>query len=126
MRERQWREEGVLGLVVDRLSNEFQGQAPPGGGDAKLPRVVQQLDAAMFYEALPPPNVRDTRAMGSAATLQRSMLRDVDLSALLTGPRLIVLGYLEGSALPTPLRLDGEPIRSDGQGLTVVRMIFDL
>lgn len=125
VRDRQWKEEGHLGLVVERLTQGANAD-PVGTNDASESRVVRELDAAMFYDTLPPPNIRLASGFSSGATLQRSMLRDADLTPLMDGRRLIIIGYLEGSALPTPLELDGEALEAQGNGLTVVRLIFDL
>ena len=50
--------------------------------------------------------------------------RELDLSPWFVRPCLIVIGYLEDSECPIPLRVNGDPVPSDG--LTVVRWVYPL
>ena len=52
------------------------------------------------------------------------MGRELDLSPWFVRPCLIVIGYLEPSACPIPIRVDGKPVTSTGT--TVVRWIKPL
>ena len=47
-----------------------------------------------------------------------------DLSAMLTGPRLIILGHLEDAPLPADFTVDGE--RPESSGWLTVRYLYDL
>jgi len=85
-------------------------------------------DAALlsFFAALPPPMVtRDGShgAFNGFALYERTVLRGLDLTALTTGRRIIIIGHLPNSKLPVPLSVDGETVPSEGW--TIVRWIYD-
>lgn len=56
--------------------------------------------------------------------VSRDLGRELDLSAWFTRPCLIVIGRLENSATPLPLRIEGE--EHETSGLTIVRWIYPL
>lgn len=56
--------------------------------------------------------------------VRRELGQELDLSPWLTRPCLIIIGYLEGSPTPVPLRVDGEIPASEGR--TIVRWIYPL
>ncbi|MEE9403533.1 MAG: hypothetical protein V3V20_01455, partial [Algisphaera sp.] len=76
-----------------------------------------------FFDALPPPNVRRTQRPHDVLVARGVTGPMTDLTPLLHGRRLIVLGHLKSSPLPVPLTLDGETPPSEGW--TFVRMIYD-
>ncbi len=78
----------------------------------------------MFHQLNPPKYLRLGDKDPETLVLTRKLGRELDLSMWFTGPALIVIGYLEGSPTPVPLRVDGKAPRS--VGLTVVRWIHPL
>ncbi|MFK7788025.1 MAG: hypothetical protein AB8C95_00860, partial [Phycisphaeraceae bacterium] len=113
---RNWRNEGYLGqAIADR------GHSNGSGNDAN---IVRDMPLISFYGALPPPDYETKTAMFSTDIYSRSMVRDLDLTHLITGRRIILIGHLRNSPSPVPLTVDGETIPS--QGWTVVRWIYDL
>ncbi|MEM1098852.1 MAG: hypothetical protein AAGH92_08680 [Planctomycetota bacterium] len=115
--ERQVKDEGFLGALLDQ-----QG----GVSDQLLVNdasVVRRLTLLSFYDALPPPKFTKLDWPGPF-TLERRLGRELDLTVLLTGPRLIVLGHLRDSPLPLGLTVDGSEPPADGW--TMVRLIYDL
>lgn len=107
--------EGYLGNVV-HTRNRIAG----GSGDGDL---VKDLALLSFFDAIPPPTFE--KITGSSYwTYHRSMMRDIDLTKLLTGRRLIVIGHLREGRAPMPLLVDGEPAPTEGW--TVVRWVYDL
>jgi len=56
--------------------------------------------------------------------MSRSMGRELDLSIWLSRPCLIIMGQLNDSKTPIPLRVEGEEVHSSG--ITFVRWIYPL
>ena len=109
-------ESGGMGLgmsgVPERLS------------DIDVKRFLEMLS---FYQGLRPPKYHKQQQRGqqSGPSFARRLGRELDLSAWLNRPCLIIIGYLENSRCPIPLRVDGdEPANSDG--LTMVRWVYPL
>lgn len=121
-KDRKWRQEGYLGTgIADR------GFSAGSGNNSN---IVKDIPLLSFYGALPPP-VYETQAdgtfggMGSSYNVySRSLTRDMDLTHLITGRRIILIGHLRNSPSPVPLTVDGDTVPS--QGWTVVRWIYDL
>ena len=129
--QRDFANEGYLGQLIDfktGMGGLAQQMIPSSGlrRDAK-----QQIEMLCFFDALPPPNFRDTGGgglgMGSTHTYHRLFGRDLDLTPLTRGKRLILLGYLNGQYLPVPLTIDGQPPEQITPGSwTVLRWVYDL
>lgn len=114
--KRSWAQEGFLGQQI--ASRRFN---PGTGSDTN---VVFDVSLLSFYDAMPTPLVeRDGGNFGDFASLQRTVLRDLDMTALTTGHRLIIIGHLREGRCPVPLSVDGGSVPSDGW--TVVRWIYD-
>lgn len=121
---RVWRNEGYLGVAT----------ADRGFGDASgnNSNIVKDIPLLSFYGALPPPvyevqsgNISNFGGMASQYNVySRSLTRDLDMTHLITGRRIILIGHLRDSPSPVPLTVDGDTIPS--QGWTVVRWIYDL
>jgi len=118
---RNFKAEGYLG---DATNN--RGFMSGMGNDAS---VVRDMPLLTFYDALPPPvyinqgGVAMALPGGPYNTYNRSMMRDIDLTPLITGRRIIILGHLRKSPSPVPMTVDGDNIESEGW--TVVRWIYD-
>lgn len=117
---RPWNQEGFLGeQVALRL---FQPSS-----DAS-PNIVKEIDLLSFYDTLPPP-IYQSQGFGNPLssknnTYSRSLMRDLDLTHLITGRRIILIGHLKKSACPVPMTVDGDDV--DSEGWTVVRWVYDL
>lgn len=79
---------------------------------------------SMFHQLDPPKYLRWGDKEPDTVVLARRMGRELDLSQWFTGPCLIVIGYLQSSPTPVPIRVDGRAPASDG--LTVVRWVYPL
>jgi hypothetical protein len=79
---------------------------------------------SIFHQLTPPKYHRLGDKEPETAVMTRKLGRELDLSAWFTRPCLIVIGFLENSQTPVPLRVDGRAPASDG--LTVVRWIYPL
>ena len=113
---RFWRNEGYLGTAVaDRGFSQ---------GSGNNNNVVRDIPLMTFFGAVPPPDYEMDRGQYEMNVFSRSMTRDLDMTHLITGRRLIVIGHLRDSPSPVPLTVDGETIPSEGW--TVVRWIYDL
>lgn len=112
---RAWDTEGHLGRVVHRRGFPLSDT----GSDVNL---VDDMTLLSFYDALPPPSYEraETQSFGN---YERNLLRSIDLTPLLTGRRLIIIGHLRDSTCPTPFTVDGETVPTEGW--TVVRWIYD-
>ncbi|MEM7682738.1 MAG: hypothetical protein AAF288_12335 [Planctomycetota bacterium] len=128
---RAWGQEGWLGVRAGRWIVGGDGLlgAPADGAlnrdraTGDLARISEAVWMASFFDRLPYPRFFGSDGRESK-TLQQPLLRGMDLSHLLDGRRVIVLGLVEGAALPAPLRVDGRAVaRTDPGSLTVVRWI---
>jgi hypothetical protein len=79
---------------------------------------------SIYHQLTPPKYHRVGDKEPETAVMTRKLGRELDLSAWFTRPCLIVIGVLEDSPTPVPLRVDGRAPASDG--LTVVRWIYPL
>ncbi|MCZ6835593.1 MAG: hypothetical protein O7G85_07450 [Planctomycetota bacterium] len=85
------------------------------------------LEMLSFFHQLSPPQyiiTPGTQSDQQTPTFFREIGRELDLSIWFTRPCLIVMGWLQNSAIPIPMEANGEPVISDG--LTLVRWIFPL
>ncbi|MCI0629904.1 MAG: hypothetical protein L0Y44_04540 [Phycisphaerales bacterium] len=121
--------------VTKMYIQPFENRDPQIGAGAN---AVSESDRRKYFEMLamfghidPPKYLKhpDTSNFSEAKVVfQRHLGRDLDLSAWFTRPCVIIIGYLENSDCPVPLRVDGDdepPATADGS-LTVVRWIYPL
>ncbi len=88
--------------------------------------VQRHLEMLSFFHQMTPPKYHTSggRQPQKNLALTRLLGRELDLSAWLTRPCLIVIGWLKNSECPIPLKVDGKPPNSSG--LTIVRWIYPL
>ncbi len=84
--------------------------------------IARELVLLSFFDAVPPPNFRKS-GFPRGYALRRALGQGLDLTPLLHGRRLIILGHLPSSPLPAPLTVDGETVPSEGW--TLVRWVYD-
>ena len=123
---RAWTQEGYLGEQING-----RGNLPSSDNDST---IVKEMNLLSFYDALPPPQYHVQPGIGGLGgfafeggpyyTYNRSLVRDTDLTHLITGRRIILIGHLRSSPSPIPMTVDGEDVESEGW--TVVRWIYDL
>lgn len=119
---REYKNEGFLGTQVQQRGfTDFST-----GGDST---IVHDAALMSFFDALPPPKYENstlgaTFGVSGMSTYHRSLVRDLDLTHLITGRRIIIIGHLKNVACPIPMTIDGENV--DSEGWTVVRWIYDL
>ncbi len=116
--ERSLKDEGFLGLLLEQQRGVADNVTP--GNDT----VTREFELLSFFDAMPPPRFDIVGFSPTNAALRRTIGRTLDLSDLLHGPRLIILGQLHDSPLPVDLTVDG--VRPPSSGWTVVRLIYDL
>lgn len=110
----------VTGYEDDDMAWQ-RGAARPAAAD---PRVQYRL-LTFFSMAPAPAYVQPPGSMGGTRpTIRRIVGRELDLSAWLARPCIIVMGELVGSETPVPLRVSDRPVES--RGLTIVRWIYPL
>jgi hypothetical protein len=83
--------------------------------------IFQQLTPPTYLRAL-----NDTTTYEETVTFHREVGRDLDLSAWFTRPCLIIIGYLDESKCPLPLRINNAGDAPESNGLTIVRWIYPL
>ncbi len=115
-KQRFWRNEGYLGAAM--ADRGFSG------GSGNNSNIDRDIPLITFFGALPPPDYEVKNGMFGMDIYSRSLVRDLDLTHLITGRRIILIGHLRESPSPVPLTVDGKTIPS--QGWTVVRWIYDL
>lgn len=87
--------------------------------------LYQQLDMLGFYWMLQQPAyMMNPPREVSVGRILRTFGREIDLSPWSNRPCLIIVGFLEESACPVPITIDGRAPES--RGLTVVRCIVPL
>lgn len=87
----------------------------------------KQLSMLGLYQMLKPPDYRmhpPTPADTVVVRVQRQLGRELDLSPWFTRPCLIVTGFLDDTACPVPLQIDGRTPTSRGN--VMVRFILPL
>jgi hypothetical protein len=84
------------------------------------------LESLSLYSMLEPPEwlQRNPGQTVVAARAEREHARELDLSAWLTRPCIIVMGFLENAPTPVPIEVEGEPVGSSGT--TLIRWIYPL
>lgn len=90
-----------------------------------------RLLALSVEPMLDPPDLRSTTSQPSAALVRRAT-HGYDIARWFTQPCVIVIGLLEDrdltpadkAVLPTPVRVDGEAVRS--AGVTLVRWMYPM
>ncbi len=87
---------------------------------------MRRLEMLSLYQMLePPPYRRNPSALSQEVVrVHRLLGRELDLSAWFTRPCVVVTGFLDGAALPAPLRVDGREPSSEGR--VMVRLILPL
>ncbi|MCH8825172.1 MAG: hypothetical protein IH984_16885 [Planctomycetes bacterium] len=80
---------------------------------------------SMFHHITPPLYHKQGKfGTDKFIVMSRSMGRELDLSTWLSRPCLIIMGQLNDSKTPIPLRVEGEEVNSSG--ITFVRWIYPL
>ncbi|MCA9290612.1 MAG: hypothetical protein KDA25_05760, partial [Phycisphaerales bacterium] len=117
-----------LRLGIDkRYVDTYRGRAADGSLD-QLTRAAARdyLEMLSIYQMLTPPAYFQTQNQTlSPVRFSRDTARRLDLSTWFSTPCVIVIAYLENSASPLPVLIDGRPpVRNEG--LTIVRWIYPL
>lgn len=119
---RKLKEEGYLGAIMD----QEDGLLDEVGGGVDAATMVRRFLLLSFFDALPPPEVARDPQQGifqTKLTFQRRIGQRLDLTPMIHGRRVIVIGHLTDAPLPVPLTIDGEVPPSSGT--TVVRWVYD-
>jgi hypothetical protein len=114
--------EGFLGQVMNNKPGQKLIDATGTETLISSSDTIQYIQLLSFFDTLPPPDFRRTD-YPAAISYQRSLGRQLDITPLLAGHRLIVIGHLQDSPIPVPLTVDNNEIPS--AGWTVVRWVYD-
>jgi hypothetical protein len=89
------------------------------------------MEMMSIFHQIPPPQYIAERSGPSSAgndtvTFHRDLARELDLSTWFTRPCVIVVGFLENSTLPIPLRIGSSEEAPSSTGLTMIRWVYPL
>ncbi len=103
---------------------DLRGMGRSGSG-LKYPRTRDFIEMlSIFHQLTPPRYIRQGNKEPETVVVSRKLGRELDLSPWFNRPCLILIGYLERSAIPVPLRVDDQT--PDSEGITVLRWIYPL
>ena len=105
------------------FTEEYEDKSAIGGGVSAREGKDYLKMLGLYHMLLPPEYRRGTGDGG--LRFRRAMGRELDLSGWFNRPCLIVTGFLDETACPMPLTIDGAPPEAS-EGLTMVRWIFPL
>jgi hypothetical protein len=114
-------ESRYYGAIAQSFASNF-GMANDSLDDDRRRLYLEML--TYFWMLEPPHWIRFNAGEPTSARAGRYHARELDLSPWMTRPVLIVTGFLDGSACPVPVEVDGELV--PGEGLTMVRYILPL
>ena len=121
--ERDWKnEEGLLG----RRFEETQVGSEPSSYRVDESVIVRHLELLTFFDAVPVADLKrdpDRKVLENAKLLQRTLGSGLDMTPLLRGRRVVILGHLPDGPLPIPLSVEGQTPPS--RGWTFVRWVYD-
>jgi hypothetical protein len=114
--------------IQDRFMEPLAKQGTFTSANAPLRPDEQRryMEMLSFFRMLTPPQYLKQPTMQNPETVMamRELGRELDLSDWLARPCIIIIGFLEGTDCPIPLRRAGQPVASEGR--TVVRWIYPL
>lgn len=107
-------------------TSNFAGPDDQGVGAEDRLRFLMML--SMFHQLKPPAYLKAPNDSGSEsiATFHRELARELDLSPWFTRPCVIVIGFMEDTPTPIPLRVDGSDEAPSSTGLVMLRWIYPL
>jgi len=115
-------EEGYLGKVMDsKPGPKLIGATGPDIIVTNID-IIQYIELLSFYDTLPPPDYRKMDFSG-VISYQRELAGELDITHLLAGHRLIIMGHLNDAPIPIPMTVNEEELASSGW--TVVRWVYD-
>lgn len=121
--KREWKREGWLGQILSQAPGQKLIDISGAEVTTSSTEMIQYIQMLCFFDTLPPPDFR-RRTIPSAVVYNRGLGRQLDLTPMLAGHRLIIVGHLEDSPLPIPITVQGQEVSASGW--TVVRWVYDL
>lgn len=121
--KREWKREGWLGQIMANKPGQMLIDITGAEVMTSSTEMIRYIQMLSFFDTLPPPDFREI-GFPQAVTYNRGLGRQLDLTPLLSGHRLIIVGHLDDSPLPIPMTVQGEEVSASGW--TVVRWVYDL
>jgi hypothetical protein len=122
-----------LRVAIDRryIDDYKQSELAPGMTSGRVTDSDRRnyMEMLTFFQQLTPPIylLDDGIKQGKETlTAHRELGRELDLSTWFTRPCLMLIGYVEDSPMPVPLRLNNDDEPPPSSGLTIVRWIYPL
>lgn len=109
-----------MGSAAGRADDDIQTGTKVRQVQVSRLDVVRKSQVLSFFGNMPPPKFTGSGFQGPRNYL-RSLGRTMDLTPMLSMPRLIMIGHIENSEIPLPLTVDGD--RPVSKGWTVVQWI---
>jgi hypothetical protein len=113
--------------LEDKYKKPFESNTRMSGLDT-IPsdsNIRDYFEMLSMYNQLTPPEYQSQRDLPvDQVVVTRDLGRELDLSVWFTRPCLIVIGRLENSTSPVPLRIEGGEHMTSG--LTIVRWVYPL
>jgi hypothetical protein len=120
--KRTWNAEGFLGQLMKNKPGQQLVDLSGAEIHSSSSETIKYIQLLCFYDTLPPPDFRMT-SFPYAVSYHRALARQFDITRMLGGRRLIIIGHLEDAPLPVPLTVEDKEIPSTGW--TVVRWVYD-
>ncbi len=124
--KRSWVQEGYLGRLMGFKAGQAWGSHADNNGGAAIAssEVVQAVEMLSFYDALPPPDFRNTGLVDRAVNYDRAGGQMLDLTHATATRCLIVIGHTQERFADLPLQVDGQSVPANGW--TVLRWIVPI
>ena len=114
--------EGYLGKLLKKSPGQKLIDAVGNEVSVTNSETIQYIELLSFFDTLPPPDFRDV-SFPYGIMYRRELGQHLDLTPLLSGHRLIIMGHLNESPIPIPMTVDEQELASTGW--TVVRWVYD-
>ncbi len=111
-----------------KYKSEFDREYPVTNMDTipSVNDIRMYLEMLGIYNQLMPPEYLGSSAdrLQNQLVIKRDLGRELDLSMWMTRPCIIIMGRLENSPTPVPLRIEGS--EQPSSGVTIVRWVYPL
>ncbi len=121
--KREMKREGWLGQILSGTPGQMLIDVTGAEVLTSSTEMIRYIQMLSFFDTLPPPNFRKI-GFPQAVAYHRGLGQQLDVTPVLAGHRLIIVGHLEDSPLPIPMTVQEEEVSASGW--TVVRWVYDL
>lgn len=121
-------ENAINGRYIEDYKQSEMAPGMTSGRVTETDRRNYMEMLTLFQQLTPPVYLRESEVKQDpdTVTAHRDLGRELDLSTWLTRPCVMLIGYVEDSPMPVPLRLNDGDSPPPSTGLTIVRWIYPL